>query len=305
MYNDSRHESQFLQQRVSNENENLPTPSNLLMQMLTALNYQSNNDQTLDQLHQLSQHLKQLPSNTQQSNHAHTISQQNQLSQSIPQGSAQDDDMQRQPVTEQQSIQEQPVESIPLGTARNTGKQSEIAIAEPLRHFPCPQVFENRNNCDTTNEMATANTKDVARNDDKSSSGREPSTAKEDIAVTKAVENENKVYWDGGYYPIEMILKRRWKGRKWEYEVLWEDGVTRNWVPEMHIPQSLYEKYNKENPKPPKKAQKKPSKKRALTDPKQNPMPAKLSKPSEKKVSQTFEYSLDRFPHIYYLFSGW
>jgi len=143
--------------------------------------------------------------------------------------------------------------------------------------------------------MATANTKDVARNE-------EPSTAKENIAVTKAVENENKVYWeeDGKYHAIQKILKRRWRG-KYDYEVLWACGKFQDWVPEEHIPPSLYEKYNRENPK----RKQKSNKKRALTDPKQNPMPAKLSKPSEKKVSQTFEYSLDRFPHIYYLFSGW
>ena len=98
-----------------------------------------------------------------------------------------------QPVTQQQSIQEQPLQSIRQGSVQDTEMQSKAIAAEqllrlnpqrlaedtkavadqfekngvdPLDHFPCPQVVDNSTNgAATINQPTAANKKSVASND--------------------------------------------------------------------------------------------------------------------------------------------
>ena len=97
----------------------------------------------------------------------------------------------------------------------------------------------------------------------------------------KSVDKEHKVYWQGNYYPIKKILNRQYIGRRCEYEVMWECDTLQNWVPMQRIPKKLCKEYDRKHPK-------KASKKRAPSNPKQNPAPTKLMKHPERSVSKNY-----------------
>jgi hypothetical protein len=78
------------------------------------------------------------------------------------------------PVTQQQSIQEQPLRSIPQRSIQDTEMQLKAVAdqfekkgVDPVDHFHCPQVVDNSDNCATTpiNQPTAVNKKAVASYD--------------------------------------------------------------------------------------------------------------------------------------------
>jgi hypothetical protein len=280
--------------------------------------------------------LQQLPSLLQQSirnGTFHPVAQQQSVQeqplQSIPQQPLQDNEMQSKAVPcppvvpqpsrqdspqaiEMQSVQEQPLQSIPQQPPQDTEVQSKAVAkqfekngVDPLNHFPCPQfkpthadateekaADNSSNGALTIDQRTSANEKIVASNNDRPIHTKPPPVTNDADATKEKAE----VYWNGKYYPIKKIINRQYKGSRCEYEVMWECGKLQDWVPMKHIPSKLCEEYDRKHPK-------KESKKRAPSNPKQNPAPTKIMKRPERSVSkncpafsrQTSFYTINAF----------
>ena len=193
------------------------------------------------------------------------------------------------PVAQQQSVQEQPLQSIPQQPLQDNEMQSKAV--------PCPPVVPQPSRQDSP-QAIEMQSKAVADQFEKKGNNDRPIHTKPPPATNDADATKEKaeVYWNGKYYPIKKIINRQYKGSRCEYEVMWECGKLQDWVPMKHIPSKLYEEYDRKHPK-------KESKKRAPSNPKQNPAPTKIMKRPEKSVSkncpafsrQTSFYTINAF----------
>ena len=132
--------SSLLQQQSNHGIQPPQHPPDLMQQMLLLLQQSNHGIQPPQHPPYL---LQQMPSLLQQSIHNGTF----------------------QPVTQQQSIQEQPLQSIPQGSVQDTEMQSKAADqnekkgVDPLDHFPCPQVDSNNGAATIDQAVADQNEK--------------------------------------------------------------------------------------------------------------------------------------------------
>ena len=309
--------------RVSDENEKQPPlaqshhgiqppqhPPDLLQQLSSLLQQSHHGIQPPQHPPDL---LQQLPSLLQQSirnGTFHPVAQQQSVQeqplQSIPQQPLQDNEMQSKavpcpPVVPQPSRQDSP-QAIEM-QSKAVADQFEKKGIDPLHHFPCPSVVPQPSHQDSPQAIemhskAVADQFEKKGNNDKPTTHTKPPAAKNDADATK---EKAEVYWNGKYYPIKKIINRQYKGSRCEYEVVWECGKLQDWVPMKHIPSKLYEEYDRKHPK-------KESKKRAPSNPKQNPAPTKIMKRPEKSVSKNcpaFSRQTSFYTNAFFTVLGW
>jgi hypothetical protein len=205
------------------------------------------------------------------------------------------------PVVPQPSHQDSP-QAIEM-QSKAVADQFEKKGIDPLHHFPCPSVVPQPSHQDSPQAIemhskAVADQFEKKGNNDKPTTHTKPPAAKNDADATK---EKAEVYWNGKYYPIKKIINRQYKGSRCEYEVVWECGKLQDWVPMKHIPSKLYEEYDRKHPK-------KESKKRAPSNPKQNPAPTKIMKRPEKSVSKNcpaFSRQTSFYTNAFFTVLGW